>query len=370
MRIAYMLTSLGIGGAERQVVALAERMAARGHTVALLVLRPRVPSEWPTSVDVVRLDMRKTSVSIFGGLLRARRFFREFRPDLVHSHTFPANMAARMLRLIGATPAVLSTIHNIYEGGWSRTLAYRLTDGLSTHSTAVSEAVALRQIHSGAVPQRKCSVVTNGIDIAEFSPSRDNGARLRDLMFAKDDFIWLAAGRIVPGKDYNNLLAAFRQVRASFPQTQLWIAGEPAEFWTSRIDGVIVGRELDGADNVRWLGPRDDMPSLLNAADVFVLSSAWEGMPLVVGEAMAMEKPVVATDVGGVRELVGDTGTLVPAKDSDALAAAMLAVMLSSPVSRQTMGRAARARIVESFSMDSKVDAWESMYSSLLGQRL
>jgi glycosyltransferase involved in cell wall biosynthesis len=119
-------------------------------------------------------------------------------------------------------------------------------------------------------------------------------------------------------------------------------------------------------DCVRWLGLRRDIPALLDAADGFVLGSAWEGMPLALGEAMAMEKPVVATDVGGVRELVGEAGVTVPAKDSDALAEAMLATMRQSEAARAAQGRAARERIVRSFSMDAKADEWEALYPSML----
>jgi glycosyltransferase involved in cell wall biosynthesis len=105
---------------------------------------------------------------------------------------------------------------------------------------------------------------------------------------------------------------------------------------------------------------------LLDAADGFVLSSAWEGMPLAVGEAMAMEKPVVATDVGGVHELLGDCGILTPARNPDALAAAMLEVMRKPEVVRQARGYAARERIAGHFSMDAKADEWEALYISLL----
>jgi hypothetical protein len=87
MRIAYILTSLGMGGAELQTIALAEWMAAHGHTVALIVLLPRQSEQWPSSLGVLHLDMHKTSMSIIGGLLLARRVLRSFRPDLVHSHT-------------------------------------------------------------------------------------------------------------------------------------------------------------------------------------------------------------------------------------------------------------------------------------------
>src|SRR5664279_998824 len=110
-----MLTLLGFGGAERQVVALAERMEARGHQVLLIVLRRRAEHEWPTTVRVVYLDMRKSIPGVVSGLMRGRRVLRDFRPDLVHSHTFPANMAARLLHLWGASPRTLSTIHNVYE---------------------------------------------------------------------------------------------------------------------------------------------------------------------------------------------------------------------------------------------------------------
>jgi glycosyltransferase involved in cell wall biosynthesis len=89
-------------------------------------------------------------------------------------------------------------------------------------------------------------------------------------------------------------------------------------------------------------------------------------MPLAVGEAMAMEKPVVATDVGGVRELVGESGVVVPPKDSDALAGAMIDVMRRTAEDRHTLGRAARARIQSSFSIDTRADEWEALYRTIL----
>lgn len=367
MRIAYMLTSLGMGGAERQVVALAERMAGRGHTVALIVLMPRVAQEWPTALDVVHLEMRKTPVSVFRGLMRARRFLREFRPDLVHSHTYPGNMAARMLRLVGATPAVVSTIHNVYEGGWGRMLAYRLTDGLSLRTTAVSQAAAERYVRIKAVPKNKCVALANAIDIVEFEPAAERRAATRDQLGAAEAFLWLAVGRIVPAKDFPNLLRAFAQVRRAFPEAQLWIAGEAAATVANRVGAFAVEHgEMDG---VRWLGLRRDMPALFDAADAFVLASAWEGMPLALGEAMAMEMPAVATDVGGVRELVGSSGAIVPAKDPSALADAMLALMRMPPEARHAQGRAARQRIAENFSIDALADRWEEFYGSVLAFR-
>lgn len=358
MRIAYMLTSLGIGGAERQVTALAERMAQRGHDVVLLVLRPRQEHEFQTGVKVLRLETTKSPLGVAWGLLRGERLLRDFAPDLVHSHTFPANMAARILHLTGAAPAVLSTIHNICEGGWQRTLAYRLTDALSVHTAAVSRAVAGRYVQIGAVPENKCSVISNGIDVERFDPARAQALRDDRLRCGPGEFIWLAAGRNVPAKDFNNLLAAFKLVCAEEPGVYLCIAGEHAA----------IDRQCVDASRVRWLGLCDDMPAIMLASDALVLSSAWEGMPLVVGEAMAMEKPVVATGVGGIRELVGDTGVVVPPKDSQELAAAMLRVMRMPEVQRRQMKSAARERIVKRFAISDKVREWEALYSELLSE--
>ncbi|MGA2888346.1 MAG: glycosyltransferase [Terracidiphilus sp.] len=372
MRIAYVLTSLGVGGAERQVVAVAERMAARGHAVSLVVLRGLQPEEWPTTLDVYRVEMRKTPASLQASLWRAHHFLRSFQPDLIHSHTFPANMMARLLHLLGSltinrTPPLVCTIHNVYEGSWPRMLAYRFTDPLSHCTTAVSQAAADRYVRLKAIPAHKCQVLTNGIDLAEFVSDPNRRAHLRAEMGVQAEFVWLSAGRIVPAKDYPNLLRAFALVREVVSGVQLWVAGEAFGGESAVVQALAA--ELGLKASVRWLGLRRDMPALLDAADGFVLASAWEGMPLAVGEAMAMEKPVVATDVGGVRELVGDKGVIVPPKDREALACAMLNMMRSSFEDRHSVGQAVRARIRASFSIDAKADEWESLYRKVIDNK-
>ena len=367
MRIVYVLTSLGMGGAERVVLALAGRMAQRGHTVTLLVLRPRLAEQWPTALPVVHLEMRRSPLSVLRGLVRGRRFLGEFHPDLLHSHSFHANFVARLLKVFVPATAVLSTVHNVYEGGWLRMMAYRLTDGLSNCTTAVSQAAARRFVRLKAVPLHKCIVLTNGTDTAEFNPDPERRVRMRVEMGAGEEFIWLAAGRVAPAKDYPNLLRAFAQVTAARSATRLWVAGEGNVDEVSDLIALVQEPGLDG--RVRWLGLRRDLPALLDAADGFVLGSAWEGMPLVVGEAMAMEKPVVATDVGGVRELMGDAGAVVPPKDPEALANAMLEQMRSTPEERQALGRAARLRIQSSFSIETKADEWEGLYRTISEHR-
>lgn len=358
-----MLTSLGVGGAERQALALAERMRERGHGVAVFTLRPQLAQEWPTSLPVFRLGMRKDPLTVLAATVRGRRYLRDLAPDVLHSHSFHSNIFARCMKCIYPRMAVVSTIHNVHEGGRMRMLAYRLTDGLCAQTTAVSAAVAERFQTLKAVPRSRCAVVENAIDVAAFMPDPVRRARMRDAMHAGTGFIWLAAGRIAPAKDYPHLLRAFARVCATHPGAQLWIAGEGTAGAVAALRSL--ARELGIDGGVQCLGLRRDLDALLDAADGFVLSSAWEGMPLALAEAMAMEKPVVATDVGGVRELVGETGILVPARDPAGLARAMDATMRAAEPARRAQGRAARARIEACFSLDARADAWEAIYRSV-----
>jgi len=369
MRIAYLLTSLGIGGAERQTLAIAAGMAARGHTVAILVLRPPLPEEWPTTLPVHHLNLLTNPISLFAAFFRARRFLRKFHPDLIHSHSFHANMLARLVKT--AAPAQLvSTIHNVYEGGRLRMLAYRLTDFLSTRTTAVSSAAAQRFVLLKAVPQNKITVIPNAIDTAEFSPNPARRTQTRAALSAPHassslaNFIWLAAGRIVPAKDFPNLLRAFAIVHAAHPAAQLCIAGQPTSPEFERLQAL--AQSLNLGPSLQFLGLRQDIPALLDAADAFVLSSAWEGMPLVLAEAMAMEKPIVATDVGGVRELLADTARIVPPGNPQALAAATLDLMQTRSEVLHAQAQAARIRIQAHFNLEARVAQWESLYASLI----
>jgi glycosyltransferase involved in cell wall biosynthesis len=364
MRIVYLLASLGVGGAEKQALALAGRMAGRGHTVTLVTLLPKTGDEWPTSLPVIRLNLHRNPFGLMAAFMRARRVLREFQPDIIHSHSFHANIFARLVGPFAGRPAVISTIHNVFEGGWHRMLAYRLTDGLCARTSAVSQAVADRFVRLRAVSAEKCTVVPNAIDLSEFKPDAARRRSLRESLGVDDEFVWLAAGRISPAKDYPNLLRAFARVLKFDPSAFLWIAGQGSD---AGIDGLLnLANELGIARCMRCLGLRRDVPALLDAADGIVSSSAWEGMPLAIAEAMAMEKPVVATDVGGTRELIAGTGALAPARDPKALADTMLELMRKPEADRLAIGRAARIRIATGFNIESRVDEWEDLYRLLV----
>jgi glycosyltransferase involved in cell wall biosynthesis len=245
-------------------------------------------------------------------------------------------------------------------------LAYRFTDRFCMHTTAVSQAAAERFVRLKAVRADKCTVVPNAIDLSEFTPDVSRRKTLRENLGADEEFVWLAAGRLTAAKDYPNLLRALARVLNVVPNAFLWIAGQGSEEEKARL--LALAANLGLARCVQWLGLRRDLPALLDAADGFVSSSAWEGMPLAIAEAMAMEKPVVATNVGGVSELAGEAAPLVPASNLEALADAMLELMRKPEADRLAMGRTARIRIQADFNIESRVEEWQSLYQSFVSK--
>ena len=207
-------------------------------------------------------------------------------------------------------------------------------------------------------------LVPNGVATATYE--RDPGARLRTraMLGAGDGFIWLAVGRLTEAKDYPMMLNAFASLLPTHQGARLWIAGQGEA--ADAIAGRISAAGLN--DRVTLLGPRSDVPALMQAADAYVLSSAWEGLPMVLLEAGASGLPIVATDVGGTREAVldGETGLVCPPGDSDALTAAMTRLMDLEPSERIAMGEAGRAHIRRTFDLDAVADRWAHIYRSLI----
>jgi len=367
MRIAYFLNTLATGGAEHLIADLAGCMTARGHHVEIVVLRPPAAGDLKPFVAIRHLGLGRNPVSILAAFVRAVRALRAFRPDVIHANNFHGNLVARSLRLVVPCARVISTIHNVYEGGAMRRLALRLSDPLSDYTAAVSTAAAEEAIRRRVVPRTKCSVIANGINYAAFSPDPARRAEERTRAGLAAEFVWLAVGRLVPAKDYSNLLEAFAQLHTAAPESRLWIAGEGKSDYSEHLRDLAAARGINSS--IRWLGLCRDIPALLDMADAFVLSSAWEGMPLALGEAMAMEKPFVATDVGGVRELAGECGAIVPAHNPDALAAEMMKLAREPYELRQSQGCAARRRILEQFSIDASAAQWEALYRRVLASR-
>jgi len=368
-KIVFVSTNLAFGGAEAQLVRLAIRLKARGWEVRVASMLP--PTAYAeelqeVGIPVESLGMRR-GVPDPRGLVRVVDVIRRERPQVVHSHMVHANLLARLAHLLVRVPVLVCTAHNINEGGRCREWAYRLTDFLCDVTTQVSRAGLERYVRVGAVPRHKIRFIPNGVDTDRVRPNPEVRARLRHELGLGTAFVWLAVGRFEEAKDYPNMLRAFVRVMRECENTVLLIVGQGSlREETERLAG-----ELSVALRVRFLGVRKDVPELMNAADAYVMSSAWEGMPMVLLEAGAVGLPVVTTDVGGNREVVmdGQSGFLVPPKNPEALARAMLRLMDLPLEERLGMGECGRKYIEENYSLERVVDQWEALYRQLLTQK-
>ncbi|MGA3031400.1 MAG: glycosyltransferase [Candidatus Limnocylindrales bacterium] len=362
-RVAYLVTSSGMGGAEREVCYLAQAFHRRGWEVAAISM---LPLERPVS-ELEAEGIYTSSLGMRRGLPdpralgRLRGFIRRWQPDVLHAHMVHANLLARLSRLVVKTPVVISTIHSQDEGAQWRYVAYRLTDRLSDLTTTVSQVAMAEAIRRGAVRPDSILLVPNGIGTSAYVRDASIRERIRASLGLGDRFTWLAVGRLVEAKGYLDMLAAFRQVREHHPDAVLMIAGNgPLEELirtTARQAGIEHG--------VTLLGLRQDVPALMQAADAFVMSSKWEGLPMVLLEAGASSLPIVATDVGGGRDAIldGVSGHLTPAGDPVALAQAMCHVMELRVRDREAMGAAGRGHICRTFDIEVVVDMWEALYA-------
>ncbi|WP_233472763.1 glycosyltransferase [Cupriavidus respiraculi] len=360
MRILLLTTGLRLGGAEQQVAALAQRFVALGHAVAIVSLTPDCEVSLPAAAQVLRLDMRKTPWSMAAALWRVRGFVREWRPDVMHAHMVHANLFARVLTRFGGMPPLVCTAHSYREGGAARMLAYRLTDRWCRLTTHVGEQGRQRMIALRAVHAARIAVVPNGIDTARFRPdptTRD--AARAALGVGADTPLILNVGRLVPEKAQGLLLHAF----AGLPTrhgARLLIAGEGPQ----RTELVQRIAQLGLQQQAQLLGARNDIAALLNAADLFVLSSDIEGMPIALGEALACGCPVVATDAPGVVELIGDRTGVVPRADAAALSAAM-ATALADGRGDAAAQAARHQRIASRLSLEAVARQWLDCYGRL-----
>ena len=273
-RIVFLTTGLAYGGAETQLVRVATRLKARGWEVRVVPLMPpRAYMEEleAAGIPVFSLGIRR-KIPDPRPFLRLAQLIHEWRPHIVHSYMVHANLLARLVRLLARFPILVCSARNVREGNRLRELLYRLTDPLCDLTTQVCQAGLERYVRIGAVPRHKIRYIPNGVDTAHFKPDPETRVALRRELGLENLFVWLAVGRFDPQKDYPNLVRAFAQVVAEKPNTVLLIAGDGP--LRPSVEELV--RELKLERNIRFLGIRRDIPQLMNAADAYAMSSAWE----------------------------------------------------------------------------------------------
>jgi len=210
------------------------------------------------------------------------------------------------------------------------------------------------------ISDRKIICLANFVNNALFREDKNSAISYRSYFNLKDKFVWIAVGRLFPQKDYDNLLTAFKLLSSKYPQAVLLIVGNgPLD---KAVNDMILENGL--SSSVKMLGIRNDIPQLLNTADAYVMSSAWEGQPMALIEAASTNLPIVATDVGGNNTIVHDgiNGYLVPPKNSLALFEGMERIVLMSRSDLIEMGKNSRTYVEKNFSVEAFGKKWLEIY--------
>ena len=354
-----------IGGAERQVILLANGLVKRDWQVTVVALsgtgEDTANQLVMAGINYLSLEMGNSLADPIGWIL-FHRWLKQTKPEVVHAHLPQAAFLMRWSRLAAPVRVALNTLHTSSTGPIGRVLGYRYSDWLPDKVTAVSNAVADSYLSARMVTERRLTVVPNGVDVKEWQPDPAVRKAVRqELGLADDEFMWFAAGKLQPVKDYPVLFNAMAEVPGS---AQLVIAGGgPLERELRHLaDSLGIG------ERVRFLGFVPNIQRWMRAADGFVRSSRWEGLPMGLLEASACAVPSVATDVPGSWAIVvhGQSGFLTSAGDVKALAAAMTRMMQMPEEERNAMGQLAQRMATERYDIDHVLDRWEELYEELL----
>ena len=360
LKILLVITGLGMGGAEHVVVSLADGLDKLGHDVKIVYITGSfLVSPISPAVKVIPVGISSYR-DFFKAFFKLRKIVKDFKPDVVHSHMYHSNILSRLLRLTIKIPKLICSVHNTIEGGMFRMLAYRITDHLADISTNVSEEAVKSFINKGAVKSGRMVVVPNGVDTDKFYFSQSARFQLRRELAIGEKKLLLSVGRLHVQKDYPNLLNAISLLKECRQDFKLIIVGDGP--LRKELHDLV--KKLNLESFVDFIGVRYDVSRLMSAADVFVLSSAWEGFGLVVGEAMSCERVVVATDCGGVSEVVDTHGFIVQKQNHISLAKELNKVLDMDSALYSEIGFSARQQIINKYSLYLNINEYNKLYLS------
>ena len=369
IKILHIINSLGIGGAEVQLINLIRNLDDSNFSSTVCC----VASGGPLANELEKLGI---NVVVLGQkrkfdprvLLPLYRFMKKEHVDIVHTHLSRANLWGRIAARLAGVPVIITTEHglNLWKNSIHITVN-RILSEFTDQIIAVSDAGKRIRIQRERIKPKKLVTIHNCVDLRLFDKASDfhNDVR-QEFGIGLDEPIVGFVGRLLEVKGIRYLIESIVELKAAIPTVKLLIVG----------DGPLKGsledyaQKLELTDQVIFAGYRSDIPQVLNAMNVFVLPSLREDLPLSLIEAMAMRKPVVATNVGGNPEVVidGETGILVPPKDATALAKAISRILLDEQLALR-MGLSGRQRVENLFSADAVVARIQLIYNRFISQK-
>lgn len=367
-RVLYIVDQLGGGGAERVVVDIATHLPP-SYQCHVCATRENGNFSYCSSLEQhgvpytligrrKRYDLR--------GFQKIRQLICDYQPHIIHTHKYGSNIWGRLLRISTSFPVLVSHEHTweYNSANRLRILTNRILAPLSDAIIAVSEEDRRKLIAVEALPENKILTIYNGVDFSRIHTTISSSQAKRRFGIEPEEFSIGIIGKLSAQKGHEYLLQALAIARDALCPFKLLIAGEGE--LREELENLVI--ELGLERSVSFLGFVNDIGVLLSAVDLVVMPSLFEGHPIALIEAMAAGKAVVASDVGGIPEVIepGKTGTLVPPRDTNGLASAISAAR-NTPQERIRLGEAAARSVTSRFSIEAAVQSYVALYKELLG---
>ncbi|MBD1920399.1 glycosyltransferase [Microcoleus sp. FACHB-831] len=373
--IVFIITGLSLGGAEMMLYKVLSRLDRKQFDPVVVSLKckgtlgDRISD---LSIPVYTIGM-KPGVPTLSSTWRLVRTVRQLKPDLIQGWMYHGNLAGQLATITATKPVpviwnIRHSLNSLYSEKAGTIAVIKFLAKLSNYPAQILYNSKTSAIHHEELGYKadKTKIIPNGFDTDLFAPSTAARSSLRtELGITDNEFIIGLMGRYHPQKDHANFLQAAAILLQTSPDIHFVLAGTAISRENTALQDVI--ETLGITEQIHLLGERDDMPRLTAALDIASSSSCYgEAFPNVIGEAMSCGVPCVVTDVGDSAWIVGDTGRVVPARDPQALAHAWKDLIDRGAMDREMLGKQARARIIEYFSLGSVVAHYEALYKSLL----
>lgn len=377
MRVLHIITALGVGGAERMLLKLLGAPAMSGVEQRVVALLPggaltEAMRATGATVDVLNF---LGGLPVLAGVSRLVGLTRAWRPDVLHGWMYHGNLGAscaqaalgRSVPLLWGIRQSLPSLQG--ENAFARAAIYLGRAGSSRpHGLLFNSHTSLRQHQDFGFDVRRAQYLPNGFDTTAFAPAAAARAHWRAAWGAgDDDVVFGLMARHHPTKDHRGFLQAAQRVRASRPDVHFVLAGTGVDANNAALAQDIAATGL--GERVHLLGERSDVAAVMAGLDVAVSSSRAEAFSNAIGEAMSCALPCVVTDVGDSALVLGACGRVVPPREPEALAAAMLDLARLGKPGRKALGDAARARVTAEFSLGAVAGRQLALYTRLCEER-
>ncbi|HXM15266.1 MAG TPA: glycosyltransferase [Candidatus Eremiobacteraceae bacterium] len=361
MKILFLSRQLNIGGAERQLVTLANELAARGHEIVIASYYPGGALSQmldPKRIKLISYE-KKSRWDLFTLFFKTLKVVRDEQPTVLHGWMHTQNVVATFAKALNPKVTMVWAVRasNLEEHlDWAEKLTIWLQARLSIFASriAVNSMAGLEYAVKSGLPREKMLFVPNGIDTNTFYPNDEERRRVRAQWNMGDDVKIVGnISRFDPIKNHTMFLKAAAGVAAERSDVRFICVGHGKESYLQELKQLARTLGLEG--KVHWIQAQSEVRAVYNALDVFCSSSLTEGFPNVIGEAMACGRHCVVTNVGDSALVVGDTGVVVPSDDAKAMSAGLLDRINTT----ETLNLRARQRILENFTVAHLADKSE-----------